>query len=80
MNVGARNNEDAQAMGIAPGNLVAPWSPFTRLGTTRFAAKAWDDRVGCTMMLEALRRMQERGIRHPNVIYFVGSVQGKDCG
>ena len=75
LDVGARNNEDAQAMGIAPGNLVAPWSPFTRLGTTRFAAKAWDDRVGCIMMLEALRRMQERGIRHPNVIYFVGSVQ-----
>jgi endoglucanase len=75
LDVGARNNEDAQAMGIAPGNLVAPWSPFTRLGTTRFAAKAWDDRVGCTMMLEALRRMQERGIKHPNVIYFVGSVQ-----
>ncbi len=75
LDVGARNNEDAQAMGIAPGNFVAPWSPFTRLGTNRFAAKAWDDRVGCILMLEALRRMQERGIKPPNSLYFVGSVQ-----
>jgi putative aminopeptidase FrvX len=75
LDVGARNKDDAQAMGIAPGDLVAPWSPFTTLGTNRFAAKAWDDRVGCIMMLEALRRMRERGIKPPNAIYFVGSVQ-----
>jgi endoglucanase len=32
LDVGARNKEDAPAMGIAPGNLVAPWNPFTPTG------------------------------------------------
>jgi putative aminopeptidase FrvX len=75
LDVGAHDKEEAQAMGIAVGDLVAPWSPFARLGPARFAAKAWDDRAGCFVMLEALRRMRERGIKTQNTIYFVGSVQ-----
>jgi putative aminopeptidase FrvX len=35
---GARNKEDALAMGIAPGNLIASWSPFMRLAQGELGA------------------------------------------
>jgi endoglucanase len=38
LDVGARNKEDALPMGIAPGNLIAPWSPFTRLAQGELGA------------------------------------------
>src|SRR5437016_4099225 len=34
-----------------------------------------DDRVGCMMLLETLRRLKEQAIKTPNTIYFVGTVQ-----
>lgn len=41
----------------------------------RYAAKAWDDRVGCVVMVEALRKLKASGARLPNTIYFVFTVQ-----
>jgi hypothetical protein len=34
-----------------------------------------DDRVGCVMLLETLRRLKAQGTKSPNTIYFVGTVQ-----
>jgi endoglucanase len=36
-------------------------------------AKAWDDRGGCGIVIEAARAIQ--GKKHPNTVFFVGSVQ-----
>ena len=75
LDVGARSKEEAEALGIRPGDPVAPWSPFSVLANNRYAAKAWDDRVGCALLVETLRRLKERNIRTPNTLYFVSSVQ-----
>lgn len=75
LDVGARSREEAEALGIRPGDPVAPWSPFTVLANGRYAAKAWDDRVGCALLIEAARTLQERGLQTPNALYLVGSVQ-----
>lgn len=75
LDVGARSKEEAEALGIRPGDPVAPWSPFTILANDRYAAKAWDDRVGCALLVETLRRLKERSSRTPNTLYFVASVQ-----
>jgi putative aminopeptidase FrvX len=75
LDVGAGSKEEAEDLGIRPGDPIAPWSPFTVLSNGRYAAKAFDDRIGCAMLVEAARRMRARGIRTPNTIYFVGSVQ-----
>ena len=40
LDVGARSRADAEAMGIRPGDPIAPWSPFTVLPNERYAAKA----------------------------------------
>jgi endoglucanase len=37
------------------------------------AGKAWDDRVGVALMVEAMKAL--RGKRHPNVLYGVGTAQ-----
>jgi putative aminopeptidase FrvX len=75
LDVGARSKEDAEALGIRPGDPIAPWSPFTILANNRYAAKAWDDRVGLVIQVEVLRRMKERGVRPPNTLYLTGTVQ-----
>jgi endoglucanase len=75
LDVGARSKQEAEAMGIRPGDPIAPFSPFTPMGNNRYAAKAWDARVGCALMIEAARRFKEQGVKLPNTVYFVGSVQ-----
>lgn len=75
LDVGASSKKGAEALGIRPGDPIAPLSPFTPMGNNRYAAKAWDARVGCALMIEAARRFKEQGIKTPGTIYFVGSVQ-----
>ncbi len=75
IDVGATSKMDAERMGIRPGDPIAPWSPFTVLANDRYAAKAWDDRVGLGVMLEAIKRIQQRGVQLPSTIYLVATVQ-----
>ncbi len=75
LDVGARSAEEVEAMGIRPGDPVAPWSPFTVMPNGRYAAKGWDDRVGIGVMLEAARRISEGEIQTPNQIIWVATVQ-----
>ena len=74
LDVGARNAAEVEAMGLAPGDPVAPDAPFAVLnGTQNYLGKAWDDRLGCAVLIEAMRRLH--GARHPNQLFFVATVQ-----
>jgi putative aminopeptidase FrvX len=75
LDVGAVSKEEAEALGIRPGDAVVPASSLEVFAHGRYVGKALDDRVGCVMLLETLRRIKEQGIRTPNTIYFVGTVQ-----
>ena len=75
LDVGAGSKEEAERLGIRPGDGVVPWSSFTTLANGRYTGKALDDRVGCVMLLETLRRLKEQDTKTPNTIYFVGTVQ-----
>jgi putative aminopeptidase FrvX len=75
LDVGAKSKEEVDALGIRPGDPIAPVSSFARLASSRYVGKALDDRVGCVMLIETLRRLKEQGIQTPNTIYFVGTVQ-----
>ena len=58
LDVGASNEAEATAMGIGPGDPVVPDAPFAIMnGTNNYLAKAWDDRVGCGVVIEAMRRL-----------------------
>ncbi len=75
LDVGARTREEAmETFGVQPGDPVAPESPFQIMANGEFyMAKAWDDRVGLALIIEALKRLQ--GQKHPNTIMAVATTQ-----
>lgn len=75
LDVGARSRQEAEALGIRPGDGIAPQSAFAVMANGRFAGKAWDDRVGLAVMLAAARRIQEENIRLPAQIIWVSTTQ-----
>ena len=75
LDVGARSKEEAEALGIRPGDPIVPATAFTVLANNRYAAKAWDDRVGLMILVEALDRLKKEGATTPNALYLTGTVQ-----
>lgn len=73
LDVGARNAADVEALGISAGDPVVPVTEFTELANHRYLAKAWDDRVGCAVIVEAMRRLAHGP--HPNQIFYAATVQ-----
>jgi endoglucanase len=75
LDVGATSREEVEAMGVRPGDGIAPQSDFAVLANGRYAAKAWDDRVGLAVMLVAARRIRSEGIRIPANVVWVATTQ-----
>jgi len=74
LDVGAKNADEAAALGLEPGDPVVPDSPFVDLnGTGNYLGKAWDDRVGCAALLEAMRRTAK--LPHANQLFFAATTQ-----
>lgn len=74
LDVGAKSAAEVAAMGVSPGDPVVPDSPFTVLnGTQRYMGKGFDDRVGCAILIEAMRRLKSEA--HPNQLVYVATVQ-----
>jgi len=74
LDVGAKNAAEASAMGLEPGDPVVPDAPFAVMnGTQNYLGKGWDDRVGCAVVLEAMKRLAHTP--HPNQIFWVATVQ-----
>lgn len=76
IDVGATDGDEAkEKLGIRPGDPIVPCSPFEVIGASgdRLLAKAWDDRVGVALAIEALQALKDR--EHPNTVYGVGTVQ-----
>jgi endoglucanase len=73
LDVGAKDAAGVSALGLAPGDPVVPDAPFRVLAGGRYLGKAWDDRVGCAVVIEALRRLRASG--HPNQLFVAATVQ-----
>jgi len=74
LDIGAKSAEEARALGVAPGDPIVPDAPFTVLnGTQNYMGKGWDDRVGCAIILEVMRRLAK--IPHPNQLFYAATVQ-----
>lgn len=76
IDVGATSEEDVKNMGIRVGDPVAPYSPFqiSNNGKTIFA-KAFDDRIGAFVAMEALKYIKENNVEHLNTYYAAATVQ-----
>lgn len=74
IDVGARNREEVDRMGIRPGDPAVPVCPFVEMeGGRRLMAKAWDNRFGCGMAVELLKEMKKD--RPPNTLIAGATVQ-----
>jgi putative aminopeptidase FrvX len=74
LDVGAKSAAEVAAMGVEPGDPVVPDSPFMVMnGTGNYLGKAWDDRIGCAVLLEAMRRTAS--MPHANQLFYVATTQ-----
>ncbi len=61
-------------LGIRPGDPIMPVGYFEQMANTDLLlAKAWDDRVGCSILTDLLEKTA--AIEHPNTVFLVGTVQ-----
>ena len=76
IDIGASSEEEVEAAGIKVGDPVVPWSQFSLIQDKKVAmAKAFDDRIGAFVAMEAMRRIKEQGIPHPNTVVGAATVQ-----
>jgi endoglucanase len=74
LDIGAKNAAEVAALGVSPGDPVVPDSPFLVMnGTQNYLGKAWDDRIGCAVLLEAMRRTA--ALPHANQLFYVATTQ-----
>jgi glutamyl aminopeptidase len=74
IDIGADDKEDAEAIGIKPGQSILPVSAFTPLANPKkIMAKAWDNRYGCGLAIELLKEVHGQSL--PNMLYSGATVQ-----
>ena len=71
--VGAGSRAAVDSMGIQVGHTLTMPKQFVPLAGTRATGRSFDDRVGCTALILALRRLDPKRLRHR--IVFVWSVR-----
>ena len=73
IDIGATSAEEVVEAGVRLGDPIVPVSQFTVLANPKtYMCKAWDDRVGCGLMIQLLHALSEQP--HPNTLYGVGTV------
>jgi len=76
LDIGATSKEEAESTGVKIGDPAVPWSPFSLVQDGKVAmGKAFDDRIGAFILMEAIRRIKEQNIDHPNTVYGAATVQ-----
>lgn len=75
VDVGASSEKELQKkFRIRIGDGVIPDGSFNAIKNNRIiSGKAFDDRVGCALMIDVLKKLKSK--RHPNTVFGVGTVQ-----
>lgn len=71
--VGAGSRAAVESMGIRVGHTLTMPKQFVPLAGTRATGRSFDDRVGCTALVLALRRLDPKRLKHR--VIFVWSVR-----
>lgn len=73
LDLGVADRQEVLDLGIAVGDMVAPWSHFEVMNNPKYiSGKAFDDRIGNYIMLEAAKRLQNH-VHAP--LYLANTVQ-----
>ncbi len=60
LDIGADSKEEALSFGILPGQMITPASQFIELANPKYlVSKAWDNRIGSAVLIEALKRLKD---------------------
>lgn len=80
INIGAKDREDAEKY-VSVGDYAVFDSGFVRFGENDayIKCKALDDRLGCAIMIETIRRMKREGLCVPYDLYFAFT-DGEEIG
>ena len=71
---GVYNKQELLNLGVRIGDQITPNGYFEELNNPDFiAAKAWDDRVGVSLLIELANRIKDSSI--PSNLFFAGTVQ-----
>jgi len=74
IDIGATSQQEVENAGVRVGDPIIPVSEFAVLpGTKAYMAKAFDDRVGCALVITVLQRLMKE--EHPNAVFGVVTVQ-----
>lgn len=72
VDLGVDSKSEVEALGVQIGDMVCFDSNCNTLNQEKvFAGKAMDDRIGCYILAEAIKRIQKE--HHENDLYFVGT-------
>jgi putative aminopeptidase FrvX len=71
IDIGAETHEEAKKMGVKIGDPIEFDIKFAKIGKNTVIGKAFDDRVGCAVLVEAMKRLKKTEC----TVYAVGTVQ-----
>ena len=71
VDVGAASTEEVTSLGLQLGDLITPASHFAIYNDRLMANKAWDDRIGCAVLVAAMKQLTT----HPNTVVATATVQ-----
>jgi len=71
IDVGAETYEEAKKMGVKIGDPIEFDIKFAKIGKNTVIGKAFDDRIGCAVLVEAMKRLKKTEC----TVYAVGTVQ-----
>lgn len=75
IDIGADSYEEVtEVFAVKPGDFITPDCSFAEMANKKYLlGKAWDNRAGCAIMVEAMANLVKKG--HPNTVCAVGTVQ-----
>lgn len=72
LDIGVSSKEEAEEIGVLPGQMITPHSEFKVLGSKKhLLSKAWDNRIGSAVVMEVLKRLD----KSPNHLFATFTVQ-----
>lgn len=75
IDVGATSAEEVREIGVQLGDPIIPQSEFEVLANGKtYLSKAFDDRIGCAVVIDVLEHFAGEGETHPNSLYGVTTV------
>lgn len=69
IDIGITSRKEAEELGVRVGTPLTVWQPFLEFSDNVFSGKAFDDRAGCAVLIEVLRRLAEDKEQSATVVF-----------